>query len=149
MKSTRLSSALSNRVRLLAILCLFAGVIALVKAAHTYSSGPPAPTASARVIEQKKAGRVIETELLTLRPTGFEPTEITRPTGEFILMVENSSGQTLNLHLSRMTGGRLHEAKVTRDEPDWNELLDLHPGSYLVTEASHPEWTCYINITAH
>src|SRR5258707_9850968 len=34
----------------------------------------------------------IEVELITVRPTGFEPKEITRPPGRFLLGVDNKSG---------------------------------------------------------
>jgi hypothetical protein len=92
--------------------------------------------------------RTVETELITLRRTGFEPREITRPAGEFLLMVENTTGQSINLRFLQETGGHLHAVALSREQPDWNELEDLHPGRYLLTEADHPDWTCRVTVTA-
>lgn len=92
--------------------------------------------------------RLVETEIVTVTDRGFEPTAITRPQGEFILMIENPDRQLLNFSLSREGGARLHQVKASRDEPNWNEVQDLPPGRYILTEESHPEWMCLITITA-
>jgi hypothetical protein len=89
----------------------------------------------------------VETELITIRPNGFEPAEINRPAGEFILVVENPYGQTANLVLSREAGERLNEMRSSKEQPDWNDLVDLRPGRYLLTETNHPDWICRITIT--
>jgi hypothetical protein len=118
---------------------------------HPHSAGvaPPAgKTPPAAQVKSNRPRRVVETEVVTLRPTGFEPAEITRPAGEFILMVENATGHPVSLSFSRETGERLHEVRATREQPDWNELEDLQPGRYLLTEADHPEWVCRVTITA-
>jgi hypothetical protein len=126
-----------------------------VKAARTYWPSSHSEelratpvAASHTAVQDKKKSRAVETELITLRPNGFEPAEITRPAGEFILMIENRGGLPADLRLSRETGEHIHEIKSSREEPDWNELLDLHPGHYALTEANHPEWMCHITITA-
>jgi hypothetical protein len=90
----------------------------------------------------------IESELIAITPRGFEPAEITRAEGQFILMVDNRSGTELNFRLLRDNGQPLHAVRSTREEPDWNEVLDLRPGRYVLTELNHPEWTCSIRITA-
>lgn len=92
--------------------------------------------------------RRVESEIITITPRGFEPTQITRPAGEFILMVENRSGQLSDLRLAHEAGERLHEMRASREEPDWNELMDLHPGHYVLTDANHPAWVCHVTITA-
>ena len=95
-----------------------------------------------------KRQRLLESELVTVSDRGFEPTAITRPQGEFILMIENPNGQQLNFSLSRESGARLHQIRASREEPNWNEVQDLPPGRYVLTEQSHPEWMCLITITA-
>src|SRR6266508_4488481 len=42
-------------------------------------------------VQEPQIGR-IESELITITPRGFEPKEITRPTGEFLLVINNRSG---------------------------------------------------------
>jgi hypothetical protein len=95
-----------------------------------------------------KRQRLLESEVVTVSDRGFEPTAITRPQGEFILMIENPNAQQLNFSLSRESGARLHQIRASREEPNWNEVQDLPPGRYLLTEQSHPEWMCLITITA-
>jgi hypothetical protein len=62
--------------------------------------------------------------------------------------VEDAAGRPANLRFSREAGERLHEVRATREQPDWNELEDLQPGRYLLTEASHTEWVCRVTVTA-
>ena len=144
--------ALSFAAAVLAVAILVGASLAaarvLTDRPHSPASAPPAGrTAPAAQGKSKRPQRTAETELVTLRPTGFEPAEITRPAGEFILMVENTTGQPVNLRFSRGTGERLHDVRATREQPDWNELEDLQPGRYLLTEAGHPQWVCRVTVT--
>jgi hypothetical protein len=85
-----------------------------------------------------------------LRAGGFVPREISRPAGEYVLSINDQSGlQGVALRLDRENGNRMHEAKVSRRKPYWRQLLRLTPGTYLITEANHPEWVCRITVTAH
>jgi hypothetical protein len=84
-----------------------------------------------------------------LRSGGFVPREISRPAGEYVLSVNNQSRLAeVNLRLARENGERVHEAKVLRRKPYWRQLVRLTPGTYLITEASHPDWVCRITVTA-
>jgi hypothetical protein len=96
----------------------------------------------------EKRSTLIESEIITTTPRGFEPAEITRPEGQFILMIDNRSEIELDFRLLRENGQPLHEIRSTRQEPDWNEVLDLRPGRYVLIELDHPQWTCSITITA-
>jgi hypothetical protein len=98
---------------------------------------------------QQKLSALIESELITVTRRGFEPGTIVRPQGKFILMIENATLQNLDLRFSREAGQSLNELRATRDEPDWNEIMDLNPGRYVLKELNHPEWTCIITIEAH
>lgn len=157
---TRIGLAFAGRRRVLSLVAVTLAVAVLVGASfaaiHVWAGRPhPAGTKSpagktppAAQNKSNRPRRVVETEVVTLRPTGFEPAEITRPAGEFILMVEDATGHPVSLSFSRETGERLHEVRATREQPDWNELEDLQPGRYLLTEADHPEWVCRVTITA-
>lgn len=110
-------------------------------------TAPPATPAPATT-QEGSAGSRVEVELITLHPSGFHPVEITRPPGLFILAVENRSGlDEVELMLDREAGSRLYQAQVRRRKPKWHQSLDLAPGRYILTEASDPEWKCYIDIT--
>lgn len=87
-------------------------------------------------------------ELITVQPGGFEPKEITRPAGPFLLLVDNRSGiPDLALQLDHEAGNRLRAVRVARHKLDWQEKFDLAPGTYTLTEASNPGWACRITIT--
>lgn len=90
----------------------------------------------------------LEAELITIRPTGFEPSEINRPPGRFFLSIEDRSGSdSSDLSLSSEAGARLLEVHTSVESPDWSDVLNLPPGTYLLTEAGHPEWVCRLTIT--
>jgi hypothetical protein len=89
-----------------------------------------------------------EIEVITIRPAGFEPQEITRPRGLFGIAVENRTGlPEVLLRLDREGGERVQEAQVTRQKLNWKQGLDLPPGQYVLTEANNPDWVCRITIT--
>lgn len=92
----------------------------------------------------------VETEIITILPHGFDHSEIARSKGEFVLMVDNRSGiDDLLLRLDREAGDRLKEVQFRGEQIDWNDLLDLTPGTYVLSEANHPEWVCRITITGN
>jgi len=87
-----------------------------------------------------------EVELITLRPAGFEPMEISRPKGPFVLFVEDRSGkENSSLELKRMTGERLRAISLQRKKYEWNEVVDLPPGAYVLQDGDS-ELRCQITI---
>ena len=64
-----------------------------------------------------------------------------------MLFVDNRSGlEEVTLRVDRVAGPRLHEVRVPREMLDWNEEINLTPGQYVLTEASHPDWVCRITV---
>ena len=109
---------------------------------------PPPHLATAQ--EGKPAGQrsQIRVEQLTLWQTGFKPAEITRPSGPLALIVVNNTRvRDISLQLNRETGNRLREVHLPAGKREWREYIDLAPGRYVITEGSHPDWTCRLNIT--
>ena len=91
----------------------------------------------------------MEAELITVTPNGFEPLEINRPKGSFLLMVQNRSGlPDVAIQLNRKAGPNLRALQLPREQPNWDDVIDLEPGRYVLTEADHPGWSCRITITA-
>jgi hypothetical protein len=90
----------------------------------------------------------IDVEVITVRPTGFERTQITRPKGLFGIAVENRSGLAdITLRLDQEGGPRLFQVPLVREKLSWKQGLDLLPGSYVLTEANNSNWICHITIT--
>ena len=84
---------------------------------------------------------------LILNANGFQPAEVTRAAGKFLLSVDNRSGVAqITLRLTRDGMGPVRDIPVPRDATDWAEELDLQAGVYELTEVSHPEWVCRISV---
>ena len=94
--------------------------------------------------------RDVESEVITLSSTGFTPSEISRPRGRFVILVDNRTElEEVKLILSRVDGQKLHEAKRTKEELIWRQLEDLPPGEYRLTVLDHPDWVCQITVKPH
>lgn len=140
------------------LIALFAALIAfaafVVSARAWFTPHSPIKTstsasADANLQQHTHQRSPMEAEIITITPLGFEPAEITRPKGAFFLVVDNRSGlEEITFRLDREAGQRQHEVRVPREQLDWDGVVDLHPGTYLLTEASHPDWLCRITITA-
>lgn len=88
-----------------------------------------------------------EIELITLRPAGFEPAEITRPNGPFVLFIDDRSGRdNSSLLLQRSNGGQLRAIGLERRKSEWNDVVDLTPGTYILRDANNSELRCQITI---
>ena len=132
---------MSRRMLLILLAIALLGLTTLVLvSAEKRGRGNPA------VVQGQK--RRIEPVIVTLTPTGFEPAELTRPRGAFLLVVDNrSNNPELLFHLNSENGKRAHEQQTHRGgRLDWNKVLDLPPGRYVLTEATHPNWVCKITI---
>lgn len=98
--------------------------------------------------ERKHSRATMPAHVLVLRPNGFEPSQVSWPKGRFFLTVENHTrARELKLQLSRENGDRLKEVTQKMRRERGVGILDLHPGEYVLSEASHPNWACRITIT--
>lgn len=83
-----------------------------------------------------------EVEAVTITPDGFEPQQLERTAGPFVLSVINQSGMdALNIRIETELHGRFREKSLPLITPYWRELIDPPPGRYVITEESHPDWT--------
>jgi len=88
-----------------------------------------------------------EIEIITIRPVGFEPAEITRAKGPFVLFLEDGSGKdNSSLVLQRLNGERLRTITLERKQSNWNEVVDLAPGTYLLHDGTNDQLRCQITI---
>ena len=88
-----------------------------------------------------------EIELITVLPAGFEPSEITRPKGAFVLFLDDRSGkENSSLLLQRLNGERLRAINLERKKSNWSEVVNLSPGTYILQDGSNAERQCQITI---
>lgn len=88
-----------------------------------------------------------DTVQITIRDEGFDPAEVRRDAGKFLLTVDDrrsSTAQRLTLRLSRGDGELVREIEVPEKATDWAEEIDLQTGEYAVSEVNHTTWVCRI-----
>ncbi len=86
--------------------------------------------------------------LITLRPQGFEPAAIRLPAGDYLFVFNNRTGlDQFALRLDRENHGTVREARPPRLKRDWRQFLRVTPGTYVVREMNHPEWTLRMTVT--
>lgn len=106
---------------------------------------PPGPDLT--LVQQQKKKAQLEAEIITITPHGFEPSEITRPAGSFVLFIEDRSGfEQVSPQLTRLAGLRVFNLRIPREQPDWSDVVNLQPGVYLLTDSDHPTWSCRVTI---
>lgn len=121
-------------------------------ALHGESGGPSVSNASPEIsgpVTQRNFNRDhdMTVELISVGPDGFDPKNITRPGGRFLLAINNRSGlEELTVQLRREDGTLLREARVNRKQPNWRSIVNLPEGTYQLTEANHSDWVCRIVI---
>ena len=107
----------------------------------------PAPLYGAATGSQNRSER-LEVEVIRLLPTGFEPTEIKRPPGRFILIVNNQSGiNEVEVRLDAETR-TLAEGHLPKGKKRWRTVIEAAPGRYVLTALGPPERTAHITITS-
>jgi len=122
-----------------------AGLTASAESTVARPGGPVASTVPAPRVSVSEEGQA---ELVKLTTKGFEPAEITRPAGKFLLGVTNRTGlAALSLRLTHESRRQVDGKQLGR-EMGWHRVLDLPAGHYRLSEASHPDWVCRITITA-
>lgn len=146
------SSLISRQAVVLAIVLVIAS-IALT--GRSMFSSPTVSNASGSHFENERTVPIavsdqtrIKVELITIRPAGFDPTEITLTDGHFRIAVDNKSGlDEVTLRLTREGGARVRGLRLSPEQHKWREKIVLPPGSYLLTAVGHPNWLCRITVT--
>lgn len=87
-------------------------------------------------------------ERVTVFPYGLEPEEITRPTGSFLLAIDNRAGtEDLSFRLETDQRQLVQNDAIRSGRTRTAREMRLAPGTYVLTEDSHPEWRCTITVT--
>jgi hypothetical protein len=103
---------------------------------------------SAIVFQGDSSASGVGAEHITLRRTGFEPNDITRPAGRFLLAVDNVTGMgQMSFRLLRETGNAVLDMPSKPNKFRLRQIIDLPPGRYFLVEVDHPEWVCRFTIT--
>lgn len=111
------------------------------------ASSTKAEATVANSMQESSVGERLEAEIINITPTGFEPAEITRPTGRFLLAIQDRSGfAQITMQVSRESDGAQFLVPTRRKHHAWRNVVNPPPGRYLLTEANHPEWRCLIII---
>lgn len=142
-------------LRPLSILTVLALVGVTAYAIATSGTALPAPRVADPIAapQEQSGDGPVQVELFTVRPTGFDPAEIMRAPGPFLLVVENRSGVDLGtLQLIQVVEGSqsatpLLETNIGRDQENWSSRVDLPTGVYVLKQVDEPGWECKLTIT--
>jgi hypothetical protein len=135
------------------LLIVFAAIGAIPLLRTTFPNPTTVHTSASTIsLQSKPSEGEIEVEHITLRTYGFEPREIKRPKGDFVLSVDNRTRKKdLSLQLSRILnnnkGEKLKDVSLAKGKVNHLETLSLPPGDYVLTESENPRWECRIAIT--
>jgi hypothetical protein len=137
----------TNRWYWLGALAIAVAIVGLVAA----SANNDAPVNGTWEQSDQKLGHFatyqdpIEEISVTLRATGFDPTELKPHGRKFLFSLDNRTEvKELVLKLSRGDGTQVKELRVPGNAGDWSELFELKPGAYSLTEINHPNSLCTI-----
>ena len=84
---------------------------------------------------------------VTLKSTGFHPSEVLIPAERFQLSLDNRTGiQELVLRMATADGTQLREMQLGGAGGDWSEMFELQAGNYILSEASHKDWVCRLKV---
>lgn len=110
-------------------------------------NGPDSSTQITATPDSLRSADRVEVVIVTVLPTGFEPNEIKRGPGIFILAVDNRSNLPhLNLRLEDESGMVRHEQRIHGGKLDSRQPLDLPTGRYLLKATNQKGWVCRIEI---
>lgn len=131
-------------------------ILAVASAAAFRSRRPPAPPKTPVVpaiqqiaLAEGRDKSKVEVLPIQLKSQGFVPREIKRPAGDYLFSVSNQSGSDeIDLTFQAEQRGRLSETRIKKERLRWRQKLSLTPGTYLLTEANHPDWVCRIVISS-
>ena len=130
------------------VVCLLVAISLGVSAKYRKLKGTTEPSLnkSAATMSAQDPSDVPQGLLFELRPAGFIPTETEVSAGNYMLLLQNRSGiRELNFTLEHESQGRV--AASDQQRRDWTKRIQLGPGTYILSEANHPEWRAVIRVT--
>ena len=144
---------MSNKRMFLFALTLCAAVavtIPFIGRADNRPAGRPnaANQQSSLTNETKAASTDDEPQVLSFQvtPNGFEPSEVIVSHGKVLILLQNRTGRRdLTFRLTRENEGRVGNSDPQKR--DWKAHVRLNPGTYILDEASNPEWKSVIRVT--
>jgi len=119
------------------------------KTSRPIATTEPATSAdTSTMLFQGASSASLDAEHLTLRSTGFEPREIARPAGRFLLAIDNVTGMgEMSFRLLNQSGALLRDFPAN-GRFRLRQIVDLPSGRYALFESKRPNWVCRITITA-
>jgi hypothetical protein len=120
----------------------------LLVAGLTVAAGMWALSGKEKATRRQSSTRPTSSISTTITPTGFEPAEMTRTEGVYVIAVYNRAGlKEVELRLDR-DGQRISEMRVPHGKLEWKAVRDMTPGTYVLTEASNPAWSFKLKINS-
>jgi hypothetical protein len=140
---------MSVKLSALALAAIFTATLLIIAYARGRPAFPVISNENGTIETQESTPNRVEAEMLVLGSNGFQPKEITRPAGRFLLAVQNhSSEEEISLVLKQESGASARDIRMSKRQSKLKDVLQLPPGRYVLVETNHPEWSCTITITS-
>lgn len=95
----------------------------------------------------KAPGSTVPSIFVRILPHRMEPTAVTVKSGSLKIIVQNSStAPNVRVALHEVHGKQLKTVSMASGQRHSVETYFLEPGSYMLSEANHPEWRCTITV---
>ncbi len=103
---------------------------------------------SAGCLIEATAANKTPVEIIYISNKYLFPTAITRPKGQFLVVIKNQSNlKHLILHIKkRGSADDIVLADIDAEENKYEALIDLEPGVYTIFEPGHPKLACTLTI---
>jgi|SRR5215217_2878184 len=113
----------------------------------TASNSGPANSKKGPTLTSGTVTAKLEVELITLQTSGFEPTEIVRSKGPFVLLIDDRSRkENSSFSLQSLKGESVRDINTKRVRSEWHDVINLPPGDYVLTNPANPDSRCQITI---
>jgi plastocyanin len=84
---------------------------------------------------------------IRMLPDRMEPAQVTIDPGPVIILVQNrSTAPNVTVALDQTGGSRLNSTSLQPSQHHSLQSYFLTPGTYVLSEANHPTWTCTITV---
>ncbi len=143
----------ARKQSLTVVLALVAALVVIVTsvvlAKNNHNSLAPIDTARATTAGPQQTDEPTDMQalLFEVRPFGFNTHEVTVSAGKYLIVLNNRTGRSdLTFRLDRENEARISQSPGNRR--DWRERVVLQTGTYVLSEANNPSWTCLIRVTS-
>lgn len=92
--------------------------------------------------------------VIYLKPYGLEPKTLSIPKGDVYLVLDNKSGarnisMLINQDIPNAVAAKVQDLPTKQGNLTTGQVVTMLPGTYVITEANHPNWKTKLTVTVN